>query len=361
MKILCIHATAGAGHLKAAEAIHNGLIKHTEHQSFFVDALDYTNPIFQKLYPKSYAFIVSRLPKLWGFFFALLDQVWIQPLMRWGRRIYNYVNTKRLREYLIAMDFDYIISTQFLSNEVASALKRKGKIRAKIITVVTDFDVHRIWLSKGVDYYCVASDWTKRKILTLGVSEENVFVTGIPTDEKFSVQRDVVQLKAKLGLHKDIFTVLVATGSFGMGPIEGLIEACQGMQVVVICGHNKALYERLIQKNYDLVKVNGLVDNMYEFMAVSDVMVTKPGGLSISEALVSELPMIFFSAIPGQETNNVKVLKEYEIGISDKSIQEISQELKRFQSSKDVHMTALKKTKRLARPNAVNDIIALIQ
>ena len=157
-----------------------------------------------------------------------------------------------------------------------------------------------------------------------------------------------------------MFTVLIATGSFGIGPIEEIIQSLKDVQVIVVCGHGKVLYERLSKKKYDNVKVCGLVDNMHELMAVADVMLTKPGGLSISEALVSELPMIFFSPIPGQEENNIRVLKESGVGISQCSIAEIAQHLQHYKSSPQDFQAAVEKAKALGHPHAVRDIISLI-
>jgi processive 1,2-diacylglycerol beta-glucosyltransferase len=105
----------------------------------------------------------------------------------------------------------------------------------------------------------------------------------------------------------------------------------------------------------------GLVDNMHELMAVSDVMVTKPGGLSISEALVSHLPLVFFNAIPGQETNNIKVLQTYGIGVSECDAQEIAKRLKKMSASMDNFLFIRKKIRALARPSAVSDIISLLK
>lgn len=360
MKILLTHASAGAGHMKAAEALYNALKEDTRHEAVFVDALDHVHPFYRKMYRESYSFMVTKIPLFWGFVFALLDLPSLQPLVRFGRRIYNAINCHQFQKYLIDQQFDYVISTHFMPTEITAALKRKGKISSKLITVVTDYDVHRIWLANGVDMYCVASDWTQAKVVQLGVEVPRVFATGIPTDERFAKDYDIAELKQKLAIKPDMFTVLVATGSFGIGPIEEIIETLQGFQVVVVCGHNKALFERLSQKVSETVRVFGLVDNMFELMAVSNAMVTKPGGLSISEALVSQLPMIFFNAIPGQETGNVRVLKEHGIGISDCSIAQIALELEKLQTSKDAFLTTLKRTKRLARPSAVKDIISLI-
>ncbi|MCA9405671.1 MAG: hypothetical protein KC684_03980 [Candidatus Omnitrophica bacterium] len=356
MKTLIIHASAGAGHRMAAQAIYDGL----DHQATLVDALDYTSPSFKVLYTKTYTYLITYCRWFWGIIFWLLDVPWLQGPIRAFRRVYNTINANKLQKFLEKEQFDVIISTHFMPTEVSCALKRKGTIKSKIITVITDYDVHRIWIAKGNDMFAVGSDWTKRKIENIGIDSFRVFATGIPTNEKFSRNYDISNLKERFELKEDVFTVLVATGSFGIGPIEAIIKALKGFQVIVVCGHNKKLYAKLIAHKTDLVKVFGLVDNMHELMAVSDIMVTKPGGLSISEALVSQLPMVFFNAIPGQESNNVKVLKKHGVGVSGLDINGIVSVLQRYQSSRDTYLTALKKTRALAKPSAVKDIISLI-
>lgn len=361
MKILVIHAAAGAGHQKAAEALYQGLIKYTPHEAVCVDALDYTSPGFKRNYQGTYFFLISRIPAIWSFLFRLFDQPCLQMLVRRCRRLYNAWNARPLEEFLKREQFDEIFSTQFLSTEVAAALKRQGKIRSRLITVITDFDVHRIWLAEGVDCYTAASDWTREKLKRLGIPEEKICVTGIPVAESFASAQDIGQLKKKLGLRENIFTVLMATGSFGIGPLEELVASLKDVQVIVICGNNQKLFEKLSLRNTPLVKILGLVDNMHEWMAVSDVMVTKPGGLSISEALVSQLPLIFFHPIPGQETHNIQVLKEYGIGLTALETEEIAAGVEVFRTTKDLHSTAVKRTKVLAKPDAVKEIIKLIK
>ncbi|MBN1870611.1 MAG: hypothetical protein JW847_08565 [Candidatus Omnitrophica bacterium] len=361
MRILCIHASAGAGHMKAAEAIYNGLKKSTNHAVYLVDALDYSSFFFRRFYKETYFFLISKVPAVWGFCFGLLDIPRLQPLIRTLRRLQNRMNTKKLQQFFKEEQFDYIIMTHFMPTEIAASLKRAGLISSKLITVITDFDVHRIWLADGIDTYTVASDWTKNKLEDMGIPHERVFVTGIPTDEKFASPVAMDVLKKKLGLQEQMFTVLIATGSFGIGPIEAIIETLKGFQVIVVCGNNQGLYERLTAQKSPLVHVLGLVDNMHELMAVSDAMVTKPGGLSISEALVSHLPMIFFNAIPGQETGNIKVLETYGVGMSGLSIDQIGRQLKKMRSSNEAYLTVRKKIRALARPTAVSDIISLIK
>jgi processive 1,2-diacylglycerol beta-glucosyltransferase len=361
MKILFIHTSAGAGHFKAAEALYRGIRKESGHDTVLVDALDYSSPFFKKFYKWIYYTLISKLPWMWGFFFGAANIFWLQPLVRSARRIYNACNTLKLRRFLQEEQFDYIFATHFLPAEVAGALKRSGRISSKLVTVITDFDVHRIWLSESTDFYAVATDWTKEKLRKLGVAPERIIVSGIPTDEKFAAFVDIRALKKKVELYENTFTVLIATGSFGIGPIEAILKELTEFQVIVVCGRNESLFLRVSAKQYRLAKILGLVDNMHELMAVSDVMVTKPGGLSIAEALVSQLPLIFFNAIPGQEAGNIRVLKEYGIGISGYNVKQIGEELMRLRASKDVFLTTLKKTRALARPAAVREILALVK
>ncbi len=359
MKILVIYASAGAGHQKAAEAIYDGIKKYTKHDAKIVDVLDYTSA--KELYRQSYIQMVSKVPWLWAFSFSLIDIPWVQPLVHGVRRVYNTIIGQKLEKFLKTEQFDYMFSTHFMPNEVASSLKARRLIKTKIVSCVTDFDVHKIWIAKNVDRYTVASEWTRDKLKKIGVDENKINVTGIPTNERFSQVFDIVELKKKLNVKPDIFTVLIATGSFGFGPIEEIIKALKGdFQVIVVCGHNKTLFQTLNEKKYDNVIVCGLVNNMHELMAVSDIMVTKPGGLSIAEALVRELPMIFFAPIPGQETNNIQVLKRYGIGFASSNIDDIVAELKSLRSSRDRFMTVLKRTKNLSSPSAVKDIVSLI-
>jgi len=234
--------------------------------------------------------MVGKLPKLWAVFFDITDREWAQPLFQGTRRIYNGANTAPLVKFIKENNFDVIMTAHFLSTEVVGYLRRTGQFKGKLVTVVTDYDVHKIWLTKGVDEYCVATDFTKSRLVDMGVDAAKIFVTGIPVDEKFCQQRDKAELRRKLGVDPAAFTVLLSTSSFGFGPIEELAEKLKDVQLFIISGNNKQLKERLAAKNNPKHKILGFVDNMEELMAASDVMLTKPGGLSISEALANGLP-----------------------------------------------------------------------
>ena len=361
MKILVIHTSAGAGHTKAAQALADGIKFTTPYDIVCVDALDYTSSLHRKLYRGLYVFLVTKLPWAWEIFFGLTDVPLLRLLVRCIRRIFNAINFHSLEQFIKEENFDYILSTHFLGTEIAGYLKRSKKITSKVVTVITDFDVHSIWLARGVDYYAVACDYTKEKLLSLRIPEAKIKVTGIPTHSKFRTVHNRKELQWRLGLKENVFTVLIATGSFGTGPIKKIMESLEDYQILVVCGNNKKLFNELTHVTMGMVRVYGLVDNMHELMAVADTMITKPGGLSIAEALVNGLPLIFFNAIPGQETQNIKVLQKYGVGISDCSIIEISQKLKEISTSQEQLHLAQLKSKALARPQAVGEIIKLIQ
>ena len=168
-------------------------------------------------------------------------------------------------------------------------------------------------------------------------------------------------MRKQLNIQTDVFTVLLATGSFGIGPLEELIEALKGgYQLLVICGHNRQLFEKLKPLANNKVHIFGLVNNMHELMSAADVMVTKPGGLSIAEALVKRLPMIFFSAIPGQETGNINVLKKYQVASDQGDVMDIINKLDDLSTHPQTYETLRGKLGVLSKPNAVKDIISLI-
>lgn len=323
-----------------------------------MDSLDHTNSFFRKAYTHGYEYMVGELPKLWAVFFDLADREWAQPLFQGARRVYNGLNTAPLVKFIKENNFDVIMTAHFLSTEVVGYLRRTGQFKGKLVTVVTDYDVHKIWLTRGVDEYCVATEFTKARLVAMGVAPSNVFVTGIPVDEKFCQARDKAELRRKLGADPSAFTVLLSTSSFGFGPIEALAEKLKDVQLFIISGNNKQLKERLTAKNNPKHKVMGFVDNMDELMAAADVMLTKPGGLSISEALVNGLPLVFFSPIPGQEAGNVRVLAANGVGDSDKTIDEMAAILKEYAASSKKLAEARAASLKLAKPNAVSDIIA---
>jgi len=327
MKVLIAHASAGGGHRRAAEALFQFLKDNRkDFELEIADTLEFSGHFFRFCYTKGYPFLVHYGTGIWGALFFLTQT---GPIRFIGRKIaqaINYFSCAAFREFLSKKKFDYIISTHFLSSELACGLKLNNKIRSKIITVITDFGVHPFWISEGTDVYMVASEFTKTKLCSMGVEAGRIKVSGIPVSPNFNRSFDRNMLAPKLGLDPEKFTVLVMTGSFGSGPLEKIArEISKDAQVAVVCANNKKLFLTLSKKKLKGIKVFGFINNPEELMAVSDIIITKPGGLSIAELLSMGLFPVFISEIPGQESENIKVLSYYGIGAKPTRIKQIKE------------------------------------
>lgn len=358
MKIYVVHASAGAGHLKAAEAVYKYLKTHCpQNRTEIVDILDKTSPFFAWSYKKGYTFLITCLPSLWYLAFWCTEAPFLRRLSRGVASFLNRLNTAEFADFIVRENPDVIVTTHFLPAEICANLKLKGKITGKVVSIITDYGVHPFWISQGVDCYLVASASTSQILARELKHNERIVETGIPVDEKFLLNYDKAGLRRKLGIREDKFTVLIMTGSFGLGPIEKITKLLhKDAQVLAVCARNKKLFEELSRQNLKDVKAFGFIDNANELMAASDLIVTKPGGLTISEVLALDLAPVFICAIPGQETENVRVLKEYGIGLSPRRPEEISKLVIELQNS-PVELSRLKENiSKLKKPHCLEEI-----
>lgn len=361
MKIIIAYVSCGSGHFKAAEAIYGYLKEHRpDIETKIIDVLEKANPVFRFFYSRGYSFLVNHLVFIWRLFYWVTYLKPLRPLSRLIGFIVNWLNTRGFADFLAGENADFIVSTHFLSSETASALKNSNKIKSKLMTIITDFGVHPFWINKGTDIYIVASSFTKDKLCLEGIREDCIKELGIPIEPKFFKLHDKDNLSKKIGLLPGEFTVLIVTGSFGIGPVERIVDLLHhDAQLLVVCARNKKLSARLERKHYPNCFVFGFVDNIEEFMAVSDIIITKPGGLSIAESLAMGLLPIFISPIPGQETENLKALLNYGIGFYPKSLSGI----KRLVTDFKRHPAKLKKLKEfgnIKKPDATRGICDVI-
>jgi processive 1,2-diacylglycerol beta-glucosyltransferase len=312
-KILITYATAGIGHKKAAIAIKKAFdeLALADTEVILIDSLDYSPPSFKRSYLQIYLLAVNKLSHIWGLMYYLTDNKLVNIFVAPIRRLNNWLNSAGLMKYLLDEKPDVIISTHFFATEVISDMKKRGVLSSHLLTVVTDYRLHSWWVSKMVDTYVVSNQDAKNDLLGWGIDNDRIKVIGIPAEPVFSKMSDKEKLQKEFGLEKDIFTVLVIGGGFGVGPIESIVKVIAGIskpvQAIVICGHNEALIAKITaikDTTKAKIKVMGFVDNVYDFMAVSDVLISKSGGITVTESLIKELPIIVISPIPGQETRN---------------------------------------------------------
>ncbi|MBI1976862.1 MAG: UDP-N-acetylglucosamine 2-epimerase [Candidatus Omnitrophica bacterium] len=365
-RILIIHASAGAGHRKAAESIHHAFetLPHGEYSVELVNALDLTNNFFKKSYERSYLWMITRTAWLWGVGYYWFDVPWMKFPVRVFRRVMNGINTGSLRRYLERERYDVIISTHFLATEVVNDLKRRKRVHARLITVVTDLGAHVFWILPEVDYYVAGVEATRLDLEKRGIGKEKIKVMGIPVRESFARSKEPKKLREQMGLKEGVFTSLLIGGGAGVGPIEKIVEQLSSLpiQLLIVCGQNEALYRQLVQRSLTAtaaLKPLGYVNNVDELMAVSDCVITKSGGLTVSEALASDLPLIIIDPIPGQERKNCEIIVRGGAGIEAKNSQQVLRAVQDFMWHPEKLQKMREKAKELAHPNAAKEIAEL--
>lgn len=327
MKLLIAYTQAGEGHRRAATALYDYLQKnHKELELKLVDTLDYSSLLFRSVYNQIYTLCITRMPWMWAGAYHLSRIRILRPMVKHLRYFVNSFNTIGFVKFLSEYKPDAVVVTHFLPSAVISYLKDKKRINALLISVITDYNVHPFWLTSGTDIYTAPCTYAKDELLSDSVPQEKIRITGIPVDPKFTIQYDKKLSRMKLGIPDERFTVLVATSGFGIGPIEQIADLLhQDIQLLVVCGRNEKLYKKLQAKAYPSAKVFGFVNNMEELMAACDIFITKPGGMTITESLNMGLPMVFISAIPGQETRNAAIMADYGIAVIPKSLKTLQE------------------------------------
>jgi processive 1,2-diacylglycerol beta-glucosyltransferase len=318
-RVVVVYALAGIGHQRAAEALAEVLRTRGDIETTLIDVLDYMPGWFRWLYPRCYMVSVTRLPWLWAIVYTISDWAivdWITGgLRRWG----NYLLGRRFVAYLVAQQPHTIIATHFLSPEIAGIAKRRGLITSQLWTVMTDYCPHRFWVCPHTERYFVGLRESKELLEGLGVLPAMVIPSGIPVGMVFEQPVDRVEICAQYELDPQRMTLLIMSGGAGMGPVAKIVRALlrvppevqERIQLIVVAGTNHALQEQLIRLTHESllpVRVLGFTDQMRQLMAVADIVITKPGGLTVTEALVAHTPLVLFSPIWGQETGNARVL-----------------------------------------------------
>ena len=363
-KILILHVEAGYGHRKVAEAISEALEKRRDSNLVVevADAIKKTNRLFEASYARLYQGLVVWVPWLWGFFFWLTNQNFVYSLIRPFRTFWNWLQSDRLRAYVIEQNFDFILFTHFFPAEVCATLKRKGLIRAQLITVVTDVIPHAVWQNKGTDVYWVMAEESRKALLDRDASLQRVYVKGIPIGSKFFQETNPAFLRQKFGLSDHRLTLLFTSGSFGIGPTETMLEHLGArrdrVQVMVVCGKNRKLFQILNQNRYPFSLILfGLIDNMHELMSVADLLVAKPGGATMCESLVKKVPMLISSTIPGQEAYNAKWLLQKDAALKLNHPSDFPLIIKKLLQEPSMLQTLRNSIDVVAKPHAGDDLV----
>lgn len=361
-RVLILSTSAGSGHVRAAEALERAFVadpRVDEVRHF--DALQFTNKVFTDFYSTLYTTLVRDAPTFLGWWYKASDEPWRTDV---ARHMIDRLNTLKLVKEIRSFQPDITVCTHYMPAGIMSHLVAEGKVEAHLSIVVTDFDFHAMWLSRAFHRYFVAIDETRAHLEMLGLPPERITVSGIPIDPAFSQAIDRTAVRRELGLDPNKTTLLLSGGALGVGPAEFALESLLNLrsdhQIVALCGRNEELRQR-VQEILSAGKtkhvVLGYTSGIPQLMRACDLFIGKPGGLTTSEALASNLPMVIVSPIPGQEERNSDHLLENGIAVKCNELTTIAYKIDHLLQQPGRLEQMRENTKLLARPHAAQTVV----
>lgn len=368
-RILTLSVSAGAGHVRAAQALCStaaacsdvGDVSH-------VDLLELVTPGFRKVYGSGYIKMVEKAPLLWAYLYQRTDHPPSTSFIDRIRRHVERLNTSKLEARIAEMAPDAIVCTHFLPAELLSRRIGKGLPTPPVWVHVTDFDVHGMWLHPHMQGYFVASDEVAARLATRGVPAGRIHVTGIAISPQFRQTPSRQEAASELGINPEKTTLLMLSGGAGVGGIDALLEQIAALprdiQIIALAGRNEELLARLqgvAARHPGRILALGFTRTIERVMAAADVAITKPGGLTTSECLTMQLPMIVVSPIPGQEERNADMLLE--AGCALKAVDPASLNFKILSLvDNPARLARMRENQKLiARPEAARTILDIVR
>jgi processive 1,2-diacylglycerol beta-glucosyltransferase len=310
--VLFLSARVGEGHTAAADAVREQLAAHALRGEVH-DSYRYAASLFSKVVSDGYIGMVRTIPQLYGVIYDRAERATVAGGFRkWAAEF----TARNIIGLMNRLQPSVVVCTHAFPCGVMSAYKRLYDPSIAVMGIVTDFVVHPFWIYKNVDAYAVATPEIRAALVARGIDGARVGVDGIPVDRRFGeVPRDRAALRERLGLPADRAVALVMGGGLGLGPVATTVRALAAAEhpvtPVVIVGKNRRLERRLreeARRDGSDVRVLGFVENVFDWMHAADVLVTKPGGLSTSEALAATVPLVLLRPLPGQEERNARYL-----------------------------------------------------
>lgn len=328
-KLLILTASTGEGHNQAAKTIEQEFLQKG-YECQRVDMFKSTHRSMDVLMADGYRILASSLPRMYGKLYRQCDTANFNSLI--ARRVLK-VTELRLHKIIHRMNPDLIIATHPFAVPVVGNMKAKGRCTQPFVQVVTDFKAHYAYIDRHVDAYITAGEFTKHTLIKRGIPEHKIFPYGIPVKKEFIQTAQAPKAPPAPG---ERFEVLIMGGSMGLKPIKHVVRAMadnpRDIRMTVVCGNNKVLKSSL-EKRFESymesgrMAVLGFVSNIPELMRNSHIIVTKPGGLTSSEAINLSVPMLIPFSIPGQEQENTDFLVNAGMALSVNGSEDINDKL----------------------------------
>ena len=370
-KVMIFYGSYGGGHLSAARSIKEYIetnYKNTEVQ--MVDCIEYVNKMVNKVTTSAYTGLAKKAPWAWGYVYKKSEKGFMAKITTDANKLMAYKLNKLLQEF----NPDYVISTHFFSSQMCAYLKKKNKAHFKLSTVITDYAPHEQWLlyPEEIDYFFVAHNGMRDSLIDKGISKSKVYATGIPLSNRFLEHYNKKEILEEFGLQQGKKRVLFfAGGEFGLGKsttleiLKTFAEHFHNLQIIAIAGRNKNMkekFEELVENTAreDTIKILEYTNKIPELMSISDLVVTKPGGLTTTESLASGLPIIVINPIPGQEEENATFLEQNGVAIWIKKEDNVKEILENIFNNPDKMLEMKVRARLLAKKNSTQDICKIV-
>lgn len=364
-KLLVLSVSSGAGHVRAADAICSRVDASNAHVAArHIDVMDFSSFTLRKVYTSLYIAVINKFPSLWHQIYHRTDRSRSNGLFDRLRRAMEQASVARLLKEIERVEPDAIVCTHFLPAEILARMRRNGRLNCPVWVQVTDFDVHRMWVHNGVTGYFAGNEEVAYRLRDRGVSADAIRVTGIPIMAAFRQAPERGVCAGELGIHPARPTLLLMGGGAGLGNLDQVAERLMQLnidfQLIVMTGRNLAALARLrmLEKRFPgRLIAYGYTGHVAKLMACSDLAITKPGGLTVSECLAMGLPMILYQPVPGQEERNADYLLEH--GVALKANDAATLEYRLIELLGHPERLAAMRTRAtgLGRANAARDVV----
>lgn len=358
MKVLFLSVPTGGGHHQTAKAMSDYFAGNDNVECKILDVAQNVNTIVKELISKGYILSTTVLPKVYGSIYDFLDtRATYNDELTNANKLLSNAFKKQLKKYLDEYKPDIIVSTHVFATIILNRIAKRNPINAKIISVVTDYTVHPLWEQSKSDYYITASEFLSYQAIKKLGTNKNVLPLGIPISPRFCTKTEKATARASLGIDNK-FTVLVMMGSMGYGNaaieiIKQLDKLPEDFQILAVCGNNKKLKSDISKiKAHRKIIAYGFVNNVDALMDCSDCIITKPGGLSTSEALAKNIPLILANPIPGQEDRNLEFMLNHGVALSLSDTHPADEAIYLLMHYPYIAEQLKENAQRLAKPNA---------
>lgn len=388
MKVLILSVSAGFGHIKVSKSLKDFIkIQDTNNEVEIVDILEYVSPVLNKLFTEYYLRALKYIPEIYSYLYKKeAQEATLQSKKKKKRKnkrfkissneienkeeikisdIFNkIVLEKKLRELIEETSPDWIISTHPFIGELLEVMEEKEELKSKIMTIVTDYVVHPSWISTSTDYYIFPSERLSCELDTLNVDMKKVRFFGIPIDPKFRKKLDKESIYKKYKIKENRFTYLLMGGGYGIGNLEKetrlLLEWEKDCNIIVICGKNKELYKAIKDIEDERIHPFEFTEDINELMGISDIIISKPGGLTLTECIATGVPIAIKEYLPGQEERNVQFILNNHLGIYAKDEISFIAYLRLIKRDEDYRNKLIESIKKLQKTDTLENIYKLL-